>query len=76
MWIVFVMGMILLVIGLGGMLVCVILGDVFEVLGVSSNEVILVFFIEIFLIWFVVLFGVGILVVVMLMVDGFVVFFS
>lgn len=70
---VFGVGLMFGLFGFGGLLLCVVFGDVFLVEGCSVNEVLFVFFIEFFLVWFVVFVGVGILVVIMLMVDGFVV---
>lgn len=73
MRIVFVMGMILPAIGLGGLIARALLGDALHMPGASSNEAIPVLFIEIFPTWIAALLGVGILAAVMSTADGLVV---
>ncbi len=70
MRIVFVMGMILPAIGLGGLVARAILGD--ELVG-NSNQAIPALFIEVFPTWLAALLGVGILAAVMSTADGLVV---
>ncbi len=73
MRIVFVMGMLLPAIGLGGLIARALLGDALHMPGSSSNEAIPVLFIEIFPTWVAALLGVGILAAVMSTADGLVV---
>jgi Na+/proline symporter len=73
MRIVFVMGMILPAIGLGGLIARALLGDALHAPGASSNEAIPALFIEIFPTWVAALLGVGILAAVMSTADGLVV---
>jgi len=73
MRIVFVMGLILPAIGLGGLIARALLGDALHAPGASSNEAIPALFIEIFPTWVAALLGVGILAAVMSTADGLVV---